>query len=94
MVRYKIGELQPQQEAFTSHNAHIQDQLRTSTMNSDACVSWWRIGGDGRLSVPNYLDAGELDPHFAWISLICSWAVVAYPNDQVGRLGRSLSCKR
>jgi len=63
MVRYNIGELQPRQGAFERHNAHIQRQLRSSTMNSDACVSWWKIGGNGRLSVPNYLDAGG--PRFA-----------------------------
>lgn len=29
-------------------------------MNSGLCVNWWRVGGQGRLSVPNALNASEL----------------------------------
>jgi hypothetical protein len=60
MVKYGIGQLQPKRAVFDDHNAHIQKELSKSTMNSDACVSWWRIGGNGRLSVPSHLDASEL----------------------------------
>jgi len=57
MVDYDIGSLQPDRSVFDEHNRKIQDELSQSTMNSNACVSWWKIGGGGRLSVPNPLDA-------------------------------------
>jgi len=57
MVDYNIGSLQPDRTIFDEHNREIQDELEQSTMNSSACVSWWKIGGGGRLSVPNPLDA-------------------------------------
>ncbi|GFZ49896.1 hypothetical protein JCM24511_07299 [Saitozyma sp. JCM 24511] len=57
MVTYDIGSLQPRLEAFEEHNRDIQEALATSTMNSKACVNWWRVGGQGRPSVPNPLDA-------------------------------------
>jgi hypothetical protein len=58
MVTYDIGSLQPRLEVFEEHNRDIQEALATSTMNSKACVNWWRVGGQGRPSVPNPLDAG------------------------------------
>lgn len=57
MYEFGIGSLQPDRHQFDKHNDEIQDQLDNSTMNSKACSNWWRIGGQGRLSVPNPLDA-------------------------------------
>jgi hypothetical protein len=59
MVDLGIGSLQPDRSYFDAHNAEIQEKLDGSTMNSKACSNWWRIGGQGRLSVPNPLDASE-----------------------------------
>jgi hypothetical protein len=58
MVAYDIGSLQPRLDVFEEHNRAIQEALATSTMNSKACVNWWRVGGQGRPTVPNPLDAG------------------------------------
>lgn len=57
MLDLGIGSLQPDRSYFEAHNAEIQEKLDGSTMNSKACSNWWRIGGRGRLSVPNPLDA-------------------------------------
>jgi cation diffusion facilitator CzcD-associated flavoprotein CzcO len=59
MLDLGIGSLQPDRSYFDAHNAEIQEKLDGSTMNSQACSNWWRIGGRGRLSVPNPLDASE-----------------------------------
>jgi hypothetical protein len=64
MLDFGIGSLQPERSYFDAHNAEIQEQLDGSTMNSQACSNWWRIGGRGRLSVPNPLDASEFEKRY------------------------------
>lgn len=61
MLDLGIGSLQPDRSYFDAHNAEIQEKLDGSTMNSQACSNWWRIGGRGRLSVPNPLDASKFE---------------------------------
>ncbi|KAK4056613.1 CTD phosphatase Fcp1 [Microbotryomycetes sp. JL221] len=52
---YELGltSIQPTQEAFERHNKDTQSRLAASTMNSSLCSNWWRVEGQGLVSVPS-----------------------------------------
>jgi hypothetical protein len=59
MIDYGIDSLEPTTEAFAMHNEQLQKGLDGTTMVSTSCDNWWRVGGNGLLSVPNSVSGCE-----------------------------------
>jgi hypothetical protein len=59
MVKEGLASMQPTQGAFEKHNQEVQLALKTSNMRSLQCENWWRIGGQGLLSVPAGINGYE-----------------------------------
>lgn len=59
MLSLGISSIQPTREAFEHHNQEVQQGLLSSNMRSLECSNWWRIGGQGHLSVPSHLSGCE-----------------------------------
>jgi hypothetical protein len=60
MIRHRITSLQPRSDAFEKHNEELQRGLAGTSMKSTACDNWWRVGGNGLLSVPNSVSGCKL----------------------------------
>jgi hypothetical protein len=60
MIRYYITSLQPRPDAFEKYNEELQRGLAGTSMKSTACDNWWRVGGNGLLSVPNSVSGCKL----------------------------------
>ncbi|SCZ99348.1 BZ3500_MvSof-1268-A1-R1_Chr7-2g09495 [Microbotryum saponariae] len=54
LVENDLTSLQPTITAFRAHNLEMRSKLATSTMNSQLCSNWWRVGGKGLITVPNW----------------------------------------
>ena len=59
MIEHGIDSLEPTKEAFAAHNEQLQKGLKGTTMVSTSCDNWWRVGGNGLLSVPNSVSGCE-----------------------------------
>lgn len=65
-----LSSIQPKQEPFEELNREIREKLAPSTMNSLLCSNWWRVGGQGLITVPNWVTGCEFARRPPFLSLL------------------------
>ncbi|ORY66919.1 hypothetical protein BCR35DRAFT_308352 [Leucosporidium creatinivorum] len=69
IVDNNLSSIQPKQEPFERLNKETRAKLAPSTMNSLLCSNWWRVGGQGLITVPNWVTGFGLERtrrHIQW----------------------------